>query len=772
MDFKLYAPFEPTGDQPVAIKKLSQGITDGKDHQVLLGVTGSGKTFTMANVIQKTQLPTLVIAHNKTLAAQLYQEFRDFFPENAVSYFVSYYDYYQPEAYIPSTDTYIEKEATINDEIDKLRLSSTTNLLTRRDVIVVASVSCIYNLGSPVEYGKNTMELMEGEIIQRETLLLQFANLQYDRSDIELRRGTYRIRGDVIQLWPAYEDLALKIETLENKISSIQWVDPLTGSPKAPTRAPIKDATSVLTTDPTISQKRFKIYPAKHYVINESLQQGGIENIEKDLATRVQQLKDDGKIVEAYRLQQKVTHDVMMMKEMGYVNGIENYSRYFDGRQPGEAPFTLIDYFHENARMFTGGKYLTVVDESHMTLPQVRGMYAGDQARKTTLIDYGFRLPSALDNRPLKSNEFMNRMEQVVYVSATPNEYEVSLAGGETVEQLIRPTGLVDPQVILRPTKYQIEDLVMEVIYRKTLGQRSLVTTLTKRMAEALAEYLNNQEKIIDLIERRKKHIDQEEQKDPDDRVFLDDDGYLPVENMEIGKIPESLLNSSQHRTPVPNLDTLQFPKVAYLHSDIITMERSDILDDLRRGVYDVIVGINLLREGLDLPEVSLVAILDADKEGFLRSRSALIQTMGRGARHENGISILYADVLTGSMKSAISETQRRRRIQVQYNLDHGITPKGISKPVRDRMIEKVEDDGTLINKSKKKGKEPTRDELIISLNKNESIDLTNIVPEDLTPHDRKALAAKLRRRMSQAAKDLDYELAAILRDHIYRLEK
>lgn len=772
MQFKLKAPFAPTGDQPTAIKSLVEGVESSQPHQVLLGVTGSGKTYTMANVIQETQLPTLVIAHNKTLAAQLYQEFRDFFPENAVSYFVSYYDYYQPEAYIPSTDTYIEKEATINDEIDKLRLSSTTNLLTRRDVIVVASVSCIYNLGSPVEYGKNVMELIEGEVIQRETLLLQLANLQYQRSDIELRRGTYRIRGDILQLWPAYEDLALKIETLENKISSINWIDPLTGSPKLPEKEQRKEFAQ-MGQEPAIRQKRFTIYPAKHYVVNDSSQAQGLEQIEADLAVRVQQLKEEGKIVEAYRLQQKVTHDVMMIRELGFVNGIENYSRYFDGRMPGEAPFTLIDYFHENARMFSNGKYLTLIDESHMTLPQIRGMYAGDQARKTTLIEYGFRLPSALDNRPLKSNEFMNRMEQVIHVSATPNEYEISLAGGETVEQLIRPTGLVDPLVTLRPTKYQIEDLVMEVIYRKSLGQRTLVTTLTKRMAEALTEYLNNQEKIIDLIERRKQHLEQQEEVDPDEKILLDQDGYLPIESMEVGSIPNNFLHATQHQTPVPSLDLLQFPKVAYLHSDVITLERSDILDDLRRGVYDVVVGINLLREGLDLPEVSLVAILDADKEGFLRSRSALIQTMGRAARHEEGRVILYADKLTGSMKAAISETQRRRQIQVAYNAKHGITPKGISKPVRERMIEKSEEDTSLITKNKKDNKTAAREgELIIHLNKDESIDLMKIVVEDLTPHDKKRLAAKLRRRMSQAAKDLDYELATILRDHVYRLEK
>jgi excinuclease ABC subunit B len=503
-------------------------------------------------------------------------------------------------------------------------------------------------------------------------------------------------------------------------------------------------------------------------VVNENSQKAGLDQIEADLATRVKQLKDDGKIVEAYRLQQKVNHDVSMIRELGFVNGIENYSRYFDGRQPGEAPFTLLEYFHENARLFTGGKFLTVVDESHMTLPQVRGMYAGDQARKTTLIDYGFRLPSALDNRPLKFPEFMNRVSQAVYVSATPNEYEVSLAGGETVEQLIRPTGLVDPPIVLRPTRYQIEDLVMEVIARKRQGQRVLVTTLTKRMSEALTEYLNNHEKIRDLVERRQKHLDQQDEEDGEDKLFLDD-GFLPIDTIEIGPIPTNLLHSTQHGTAVPDLDALQYPKVAYLHSDVTTLDRSDILDDLRRGDYDVVVGINLLREGLDLPEVSLVAILDADKEGFLRSRSALIQTMGRAARHEGGLCILYADRMTGSMKAAISETQRRRKIQLEFNKQNDITPQGISKPIRERMVEKIEEDEVINRKSKD---DKNKESLIINLNKTESIDLTNIKPQDLTPNDKKQLAARLRRRMQQAAKDLDYELAAILRDYITTLEK
>ena len=755
------------GDQPDAITKLVAGLEAEKKHQVLLGVTGSGKTFTMANVIQQIQQPTLVIAHNKTLAAQLYQEFRDFFPENAVSYFVSYYDYYQPEAYIPSSDTYIEKEATINDEIDKLRLAATTNLLTRKDTIVVSSVSCIYNLGSPVEYAKNTMELMEGEIIARETLLLQLSNLQYERADAELSRGSYRLRGDIIQLWPAYEDHALKIETLENTITNIHWVDPISGEPVAHPKydLPINPAAPTQAQGP----RRFKIYPAKHYTIAEQDRSVAFANIEKDLVIRTQELKAQGKVVEAYRLQQKVTHDIDMMRELGFVNGIENYTRYFDGRQPGQAPYTLIDYFHESARLFADGKFLTIVDESHITLPQVRGMYFGDRARKETLIEYGFRLPSALDNRPMMEAEFMQTLDSAVYVSATPNEREVSLAGGETVEQLIRPTGLVDSPIILRPTEHQIEDLVIEVMARQSIGQRTLVTTLTKKMAEALTEYLNDEQKIRSLVKNRREREEAKAETDQSETIRLVD-GLLPIDDIEIGKIPPELLNASQHLTPLPDPAHLVFPKVAYLHSDIETLERSDILDDLRRGVYDVVVGINLLREGLDLPEVSLVAILDADKEGFLRSRTSLIQTMGRGARHENGIAILYADRMTKSMKEAIGESQRRRRIQLDFNRDHGITPQSISKPFRDRMIAKTEgeDDENEWQHQKKNNKEQP---LIVQLTKSEQIDLNNVVAADLTPTDRKKLASKLNRRMLQAAKDMDFELAAILRDVISTLK-
>ena len=670
MAFKLVSPFHPTGDQPQAIAKLVDNLKQQAKQQVLLGVTGSGKTFTAAQVIAQIQKPTLVIAHNKTLAAQLYQELRDFFPENAVSYFVSYYDYYQPEAYLPSSDTYIEKEATINDEIDKLRLSATTNLLTRPDTIVVASVSCIYNLGSPAEYGNYVLEIMAGELISRQSLLTQLSNLQYQRSDTDLLRGTWRLRGDVIQVWPAYQDNAVMIDTLENKITKIANIHPISGA--------------------EISElKKTVIYPAKHYMLNPQTQVEGIKAIRQDLQSRLEELTTQNKKLEAYRLEQKVNYDLEMIQEFGFVNGIENYSRYFDGRQPGEPPFTLLDYLAESARIFKTDGFLTFIDESHMTVPQVRGMYHGDQARKKNLIDYGFRLPSAMDNRPLQFHEFLARLDQTIYVSATPNDWEISMSEGRVVEQLVRPTGLLDPEIEIKPSQNQIADLTSEILHKKKLGQRVLVTTLTKKMSEALTDYL-------------KEH------------------------NPEL--------------------------KVAYLHSDVETLDRSTILTDLRTGKYDVLVGINLLREGLDLPEVTLVAILDADKEGFLRSATSLIQTMGRAARHRAGKAILYADRITGSMQTAIDETKRRRKIQKEFNLQHHITPQNISKPIRKELINQAKN-----NKASKK---------LLASSKLEQIDAAN-----LTPDDRKKLILTFKKKMQQAAKALDFEEAMRLRDKIKSLE-
>ncbi len=745
--FELSSSYQPAGDQPEAIAELVKQYKNGQNDQVLLGVTGSGKTFTMANVIQQLQRPTLVMAHNKTLAAQLYQEFRDFFPHNAVSYFVSYYDYYQPEAYIPSSDTYIEKESQINDEIDRLRLATTTNLLTRPDVIVVASVSCIYNLGSPVEYGQYILEIIEGELIAREDLLTQFTNLQYDRSDAELRRGAYRIRGDVIQLWPAYMDIALRIDTLENRIVSIDPIDPISGS-----IIPAEQLAGQKYEDGGFTgQKgthRFIIYPAKHYVVNPKTQADAIIEIERDLALRVAELKTANKLVEAYRLNQKVNYDLENIREFGFTNGIENYSRYFDGRKPGEPPFSLIEYFHENAKRFGEAQntlnpvskpgFLTMVDESHISLPQVRGMHHGDRSRKETLVQYGFRLPSAIDNRPLQFDEFLGKTQQRLFVSATPNAWEIDKAGNEVVEQVVRPTGLLDPEIEIRSSEKQLENLVWEIIRRKQIGERVLVTTLTKKMAEALTEYLNDEGKLIKLL---KGYTDQFGD------VQFDDMGKpVPVETI-LRNLPE-------------------LPKVAYLHSDVETLERSDILDDLRRGVYDVLVGINLLREGLDLPEVSLVAILDADKEGFLRSATSLIQTMGRAARHVNGRVILYADRITNSMQIAIDETTRRRTKQIEFNQQQGITPLGIQKPIRERMLEKkLEDDSETSEREQKTA-------YTIELKRGESIDLNSIDPDELAPADRKKLAAQLRRKMIEASKALDFELAARLRDAAIKIIK
>jgi len=667
MKFKLTSNFKPAGDQPQAIEKISKNLDNNVKNQVLLGVTGSGKTYTMASVIEKVQRPTLVISHNKTLAGQLYQEFREFFPNNAVCYFVSYYDYYQPEAYIPTTDTYIEKEAEINEEIDKLRLAATTNLLTRKDVIVVASVSCIYNIGSPVEYGKFVLELRAGMKITQRDVMVRLADLQYERYEYGFKRGTFRVRGESVDLFPAYSDFGMNIKIENNMLLSITEFDPTTG-------------------DTITDHKATVIYPSKHYMTDPQSYDAVFPQIQKDLDKRVEQLTSAGKLVEAQRLRQRTKYDLEMIREVGFVNGIENYSRYFDGRKPGEAPYSLLNYFEHNAK-----DWLLMVDESHMTIPQIRGMYNGDRARKETLIDYGFRLPSALDNRPLKFEEFMSKTHQIVYVSATPNEYELSLAKTESdngvVEQLIRPTGIIDPEVVVKPTTGQIQDLIQEIEKRVKKHQRVLVTTLTKRMSEELASYL---------------------------------------EEREI--------------------------KVAYLHSDIVTLERQDVLDTLRRGDVDVLVGINLLREGLDLPEVALVAILDADKEGFLRSRTSLIQTMGRAARNIDSEVILYADTITKSMDAAMKEVKRRRAVQLAYNKKHGITPQKIEKSIRARLIEE-EQENTYINHS------------------SEAEVLKLAEKEVILPDEREAVIKKLRVHMREAAKNLDFERAAQIRDRIKTLQ-
>ncbi len=652
MKFQIKSEYEPTGDQPQAIAKLVAGINSGKPAQVLLGVTGSGKTFTMANVIAQTQRPTLIISHNKTLAGQLAQEFRSIFPGNAVEYFVSYYDYYQPEAYVPSSDTYIEKDASINEEIEKLRLSATASLMTRKDVIVVASVSAIYNLGSPVEYGQAVLELKAGMKTGFKQILDFLTKIYYERNDIDFHRGGFRLKGDTLDIFPAYKDTALRVQFLGDRVEKVSILDPLTGDLK------ITEETQVL-------------YPAKHYVTPQERLLPALAQIEEDLEKRLKDLRVKNKLVEAQRIEQRTHYDLEMIRQFGYCNGIENYSRYFDGRNPGDPPYTLMHYFPKD--------YLLIIDESHMSIPQIRGMYNGDRARKETLIEYGFRLPSALDNRPFKFDEFNRLINQVIYVSATPNEYELSLAGVDgVVEQLVRPTGILDPEVEVRPIKDQIQDLELEILKRVEQNERCLVTTLTKRMSEDLSEYLK-----------------------------------------EKGM------------------------KVAYLHSDIKTLERSDILQSLRNGDFDVLVGINLLREGLDLPEVSLVAILDADKEGFLRSKTALVQTMGRAARHIDGKVIMYADVVTGSMKEAIDEVTRRRQYQIKFNQKNKITPTAIVKPMRDRLIEKELAE--------------ILEEKVISL-------------EDIPESERLRMLAKLDTKMKDAAAALDFETAAKLRDQIKEL--
>lgn len=679
MKFVLHAPYSPTGDQPEAIRELTEGLSKGIHDMVLLGVTGSGKTYTIANIIQKLQVPTLVISHNKTLAAQLYQEFHEFFPENAVSYFVSYYDYYQPEAYIPQTDTYIEKETEINEEIDKLRLAATTNLLTRRDTIVVASVSCIYNIGSPREYGHFILELKPGMKVGRLQILERLVQLQYERSDFGFHRGTFRVRGETIDVYPAYEDISIRIIFRSDTVAAIERRDPMTG------RVMEKPESLVL-------------YPAKHYMTDPKIYKDVFKSIRSDMERQVELFKSQGKILEAHRISQRVNFDLEMIQEMGYVNGIENYSRYFDGRSPGDPPYTLLDYFRESV----GGKdkgWLLVIDESHMTIPQIRGMYNGDRARKQTLIDYGFRLPSALDNRPLRFDEFMRNAPQTVYMSATPDIWEISIANDAAVrtespdsktdpgvvEQLIRPTGLIDPEISVRPTEGQIPDLFREIEKRMSKKQRVLVTTLTKRMSEDLTK-------------------------------FLEERGI----------------------------------KVHYLHSDIETLRRSDILRDLRQGTFDVVVGVNLLREGLDLPEVSLVVVLDADKEGFLRSRTSLIQTMGRAARHVDGQVILYASGVTRSMREAIDEVERRRTRQLEFNKKHGITPVSVIKPLRDAMVSEEVD-------SDKDG--------------GEGGPITDAELDSMTPMDRQRMIKKLTGLMHRASREMRFEEAARYRDLIDRLK-
>lgn len=685
--FKLRSSYKPTGDQPEAIKKLVDGVLNKKPYQVLLGVTGSGKTFTLSNVIEKVQKPTLVISHNKTLAAQLYQEFRDFFPDNAVEYFVSYYDYYQPESYIPQTDTYIEKDADINEEIDKLRLSSTNSLITRKDVIVVASVSCIYNLGSPIEYLKMSIELKKGMKLRMADLLKRLSNLYYTRNDFEFKRGTFRIRGSALDVFTPYQELGVRLEITNDILFSISYFNPVSGDSIHPSllsekrhKSPVK-ALSQDEKDYTLERARegdfVIIFPAKHYIAPEERRERALKEIEADLKIRHAELKAVGKELEAFRLSQRTNYDLEMLGEIGYCKGIENYSAYFDGRKKGESPGTLIDFFPKD--------FLTIIDESHITVPQIRGMYNGDFSRKSVLIEHGFRLPSALENRPLRFEEFLRKTPQTIFSSATPNSWEISMSGGEVTEQVVRPTGLVDPLVTVLPTRGQVKDLIDRISERVKRGERTLVTTLTKKMAEELSSYL--------------------------------------VENGV---------------------------KTSYLHSDIETLERTDILDNLRRGEYDVLVGINLLREGLDLPEVSLVAILDADKEGFLRSETSLIQTMGRAARHLNGDVVMYADKITDSMKRAMGEVDRRRTVQVAYNKKHGITPLGITKPIRERLIELIPEDES--DKSHR-------------LKLSEDVDYAYMPPVVL-----KKEIKKMELEMKYQAELLNFEEAAKLRDFIRKL--
>ena len=681
--FKVEAPFTPTGDQPTAIQSLTDGIERGEWAQVLLGATGTGKTFTMAKVIEAVQKPTLIIAHNKTLAAQLCSEFKSFFPNNAVEYFVSYYDFYQPEAYIPSSDTYIEKDASINDEIDKLRHSATMSLFERRDVIIVASVSCIYGLGDPEDYSDLVLSLRLGQTKSRDEILSKLVDIQYTRNDMNFIRGTFRVQGDTIEIFPAaYSERAIRVELFGDEIDRLVEVDALTGEVIA-------------------ERKHVAVYPASHYVTTKEKMKIAVERIEAELDEQLAKLKAEDRLLEAQRLEQRTRYDIEMMQEMGYCSGIENYSRHMSERKAGEAPYTLIDYFPDD--------FLIMVDESHVTIPQVRAMYNGDRARKESLIEYGFRLPSALDNRPLKFDEFVERINQIVYVSATPGPYEMEVETN-VAEQIIRPTGLLDPSIEIRPIKGQMDDLLGEIHKRAAKNERVLVTTLTKKMAEDLTEFLK-----------------------------------------EMGV------------------------RVRYLHSDIVTIERAEIIRDLRAGVFDVLVGINLLREGLDMPEVSLVAILDADKEGFLRSDTAMIQTIGRAARNVNGHVIMYADRVTGSMQRAIDETDRRRAVQEAYNIEHHITPKSVSKDVKELIeLTKIEEDMVTDGKglSPKKGKKKSSAAGMDHGHEPYAQDADATKVAEITAEELYNKIEELDRQMKAAAKQLEFEKAAKLRDQLGELRQ
>ena len=681
--FKVEAPFTPTGDQPTAIQSLTDGIERGEWAQVLLGATGTGKTFTMAKVIEAVQKPTLIIAHNKTLAAQLCSEFKSFFPNNAVEYFVSYYDFYQPEAYIPSSDTYIEKDASINDEIDKLRHSATMSLFERRDVIIVASVSCIYGLGDPEDYSDLVLSLRLGQTKSRDEILSKLVDIQYTRNDMNFIRGTFRVQGDTIEIFPAaYSERAIRVELFGDEIDRLVEVDALTGEVIA-------------------ERKHVAVYPASHYVTTKEKMKIAVERIEAELDEQLAKLKAEDRLLEAQRLEQRTRYDIEMMQEMGYCSGIENYSRHMSERKAGEAPYTLIDYFPDD--------FLIMVDESHVTIPQVRAMYNGDRARKESLIEYGFRLPSALDNRPLKFDEFVERINQIVYVSATPGPYEMEVETN-VAEQIIRPTGLLDPSIEIRPIKGQMDDLLGEIHKRAAMNERVLVTTLTKKMAEDLTEFLK-----------------------------------------EMGV------------------------RVRYLHSDIVTIERAEIIRDLRAGVFDVLVGINLLREGLDMPEVSLVAILDADKEGFLRSDTAMIQTIGRAARNVNGHVIMYADRVTGSMQRAMDETDRRRAVQEAYNIEHHITPKSVSKDVKELIeLTKIEEDMVTDGKglSPKKGKKKSSAAGMDHGHEPYAQDADATKVAEITAEELYNKIEELDRQMKAAAKQLEFEKAAKLRDQLGELRQ